>query len=218
MNMAKADRRMKYVMLALCGALLIAGGITVAKAQGTLSIETTPAPTAGQVITKLTWAAPVGSTCTASGDWTGTKAASGTETLPAAVPPKNYALSCVGTGDTGATLSWVAPTTNVDGSPLAKCATATTTGSCLARFRVCRGASATTTTDCRNVSNPNATGTPWSGGITPGTHFFAVKAVTGDGVESVFSNAISKTATAGVTWTASVGVTVPNAPASLTVE
>lgn len=218
MNTVKTDRRLKYVMLALLGAVLVAGGITVAKAQGTLSIETTAAPTPGQIITKLTWSAPGAAACTATGDWSGSKAASGTETLPAAVPPKNYGISCPTPGDTTATISWTAPTTNVNGTPLAKCATATTLGSCLARFSVCRGASATTITDCRTVSNPNATGTPWSGGITPGTHHFAVKAVTGDGVESVLSNSASKTATAGVTWTASVGVTVPNAPASVGVE
>lgn len=177
---------------------------------GSLTIATAPGTTAGQVITTLTWTTtPAGAACTASGDWTGTKAASGTETLPAATPPKAYSLRCTWPGDTTATLSWTPPTTNTDGSPLAKCAAATDTGPCLAKYRICRGASATTTTDCRDTNIPAATGSTWTG-LAAGTHWFGVKAVTGQGVESALSNTASKSTSAGAEWTASVGVKIPS--------
>lgn len=66
----------------------------------------------------LVWDIPGAASCEASGSWTGTKAAKGTlvTTINAAA---TYTLTCVkpGTGGT-ATLSWLPPTTNTDGTPL----------------------------------------------------------------------------------------------------
>lgn len=90
-----------------------------------------------------------------------------------------------------ATLSWVPPTTNLDGSALAKCAATTDTGPCLAKYRICRGTTADALTDCRTLNVPAATGSQWTG-LTSGTHWFGVKAVNGDGIESPLSNTASK--------------------------
>ena len=210
--------------LAACAASIALASRAEAQAagSGSFTIATAPGPTAGQVIPTLTWSTtPAGATCTASGDtaWTGTKAGSGTLAMPArALPTPLYGLACTWPGDTTATISWTAPTTNTDGSALAKCAAATDTGPCLAKYKVCRGASATAITDCRDHAFPNSTSTPWGGTLIVGTHFFAVKAVTGDGVESVLSNSASKTITPAMQWTASVGVKVPKEPTNLTVE
>lgn len=193
--------------------------------------QTTPALTftaqtttgAGSVVPVLTWSTtPAAQSCTASGDaaWIGAKAAAGTQTLAAITSSKTYQMTCVWPGDTTATLTWVAPTQNTDGTALAKCASQTVTGPCLRSFTVHRGASATALSDARNVDDRNATTYAWTG-LTAGTHFFAVKAVNGDGVSSDISNVASKAITTTQNVNRSVAITVnpqPNAPTGLTVE
>lgn len=178
---------------------------------GTLTIATEPViATPGQVITRLTWStSPASASCVASGDWSGAKAASGTEALPPAAPPKSYSLRCTWAGDATAVLSWTAPTTYTDGTALAKCAAATDTGTCLAKYRIRRGASATTLTETRDHNFPNATSATWTG-LTPGTHWFTVISVLGNGIESSPATPVSKTTSAGSEWTASVGVKQPS--------
>lgn len=204
------------LILASCAASLALA--SRAEAQDTFTIESTPA-SGGQIVNKLTWAtSPAGATCTASGDWTGGKAGSGSETLPAATPPLNYGLRCEWLGSVvSATLTWIAPTTNTDGTPLAKCATATDTGPCLAKYKICRGATAAALTDCRDHNFPTSTTSIWSA-LTPGTHWFGVQAVAGNGAPSIMSNTVSKTITAPKIYTASVGVKVPNPPTNVIAE
>jgi hypothetical protein len=186
---------------------------------GSLTIATEPViATPGQIISRLTWTtSPAGATCTASGDWTGAKAANGTEALPPATPPRAYSLRCTWAGDAQAVLTWTAPTANSDGSALAKCATSTETGTCLAKYRILHGTSATALTDVRDHNFPNATTATWTA-LTPGTHFFAIKAVNGQGVESPQSAVVSKTASAGTEWSASVGLKVPNTATNVEVQ
>ena len=189
-----------------------------AQGTGTLSISTAPAPTGGQLITTLTWNST--GTCTASGDWSGTKAAAGSETLPAAAPPKDYGLRCQQPGDTQANVKWTPPTQNTDGSALAKCAAATDTGPCLARFRICRGATAAAVPlggDCRDANSPTAINQLWTA-LPVGTHFFGTLAISGQGAVSAFGNLASKTLAPGTEWTASVGIKVPKEPTGVTVE
>lgn len=189
-----------------------------AEAQDSFTIESTPGATAGQIVNRLTWAtSPAGATCAASGDWTGAKAGSGTETMPQAPAPLIYALRCDWPGGTSATLTWVAPVTWTDGTPLTKCPSATDTGACLAKYKICRGASATTLTDCRDHNFPTSTTTPWNG-LAVGTHWFGVQAVAGTGATSAMSNTASKTITAPKVYTASVGVKMPNPVTGLTAE
>ena len=129
-------------------------------------------------------------------------------------------MLCTWPGDTTATLSWVAPTQNTDGTPLAKCAAATDTGPCLAKYRIVHGLSADVLSDTRDHNFPNATSATWTG-LAAGTHFFGLKAVTGQGVESALSNVVSKTISSTQTVNRTVGITVnpqPNAPTALTVE
>ena len=67
----------------------------------TLSISPSEV-TAGSSAT-LTWAAYGADSCTASGDWSGTQATSGTLTLtPATAGTFSYSLQCIGSGGTGA--------------------------------------------------------------------------------------------------------------------
>lgn len=201
--------------------LLLAAGSLSAQ---TLTFTAQTTTGAGSVVPVLTWSTtPVATSCTASGDtaWTGSKAVSGTQTLAAITSSKTYTLSCTWPGDTQARLAWVAPTTNTDGSALAKCASQTVTDQpCLKSYVVSRGASATALADSRNVDNRDALGFTWTG-LAVGTHFFGVKAVTAQGVQSEVSNVVSKVISAPASVNRNVAITVnpqPNAPTGLTVE
>jgi hypothetical protein len=89
----------------------------------------------------------------------------------------------VGSANVGtASLSWVAPTENSDGSPLTD----------LAGYRVYHGLSATALTDI--IDRPGATNTSYSfSQLASGTHYFAVAAYNSAGVESPMSAVGSKT-------------------------
>lgn len=212
---------MKKTLLT-CLALVASLACLPALAQ-TLTFTTSTATGDGSVVPVLTWSTtPAAQSCTASGDtaWTGTKAASGTQTLAAITSSKTYRMTCTWPGDTTATLRWTRPTTNTDGTALSLCASATDTGPCLAKYRISRGTSATALSESRDHNFPDSLSANWSG-LAAGTHFFGIKAVTGQGVESDLSNVVSKTITTTQTVNRDVAITVnpkPNAPTALTVE
>jgi hypothetical protein len=134
----------------------------------------------------LTWSTnPVAASCVASGGWSGSKAVSGTQTLPAITASANYTLTCTwGTGST--TVSWVAPTTNTDGSALTN----------LAGFRVYYGTSSTALTSnvlIDDVTRRSAT----INSLTTGTWYFSVRAFNTSNAQSDNSNVASKTVSGG---------------------
>ena len=81
-----------------------------------------------------------------------------------------------------ATLSWVTPTQNTDGTPLTN----------LAGFRVAYGTTASNLTQLIEVANPGLTSYVVSN-LGSGTWYFAVRAYTSVGAESSLSNVASKT-------------------------
>lgn len=183
---------------------------------------------AGSVTTTLTWSTtPAATSCTASGhtSWTGTKAASGTVTLPALTTSGTYNLTmnCTWPGDSSATVNWIAPTQNTDGSALAKCATANSTGTCLAKYRVYRRLNSQDMAgaEVTPVEDPQATTKSFTG-LVPGTHWFTLEAVNGNGTPSDLSTPYaSKVISASQTVDRSVTITVnpkPAAPTGLTVN
>jgi hypothetical protein len=201
-------------------ALLLAAGPLWAQ---TLTFTAQTTTGAGSVVPVLTWATtPAASSCTASGttDWTGTKTASGTQTLASISSSQTYTMVCTWPGDTSARLTWQAPTQYTNGSPMAKCTSQTDAGPCLRSYTVHRGVSATALSDSRAVDNRDALGYTWTG-LTTGTHFFGARAVLGDGTSSDVSNTVSKVINTTQTVNRTVGITVnpkPNPPTNLTVE
>jgi hypothetical protein len=184
--------------------------IGVVRAQ-TVTLTASPASAIGSTPVTLTWSTtPTATSCTASGDWTGTKAASGTTTLAAITASKSYTLTCSfpTTGQTQ--LSWVAPTTNTDGSALTN----------LASYQVYYGTSATTLSQKAPLVSFPSTSTTVTG-LTNGTWFFAVTALSGTNKESAKSNVVQKTIAAlSASDTETVTVTpdtTPNPPTNLTV-
>jgi hypothetical protein len=189
------------------------------------TVTLTPSVTSGNgsLTTSLTWSTtPAAASCNASGhsSWTGAKAASGTQELPAITLSGTYnlTLACTWPGDSGATVTWVAPTTNTDGTALAKCASGDSTGPCLAGFRVYRrvGSSDMSSAEMTLVTNPNATSHVFTG-LGVGVQNFGVEAINGNGVPSAMSNIASKTITASTTRTESVTVTVNPKPSAATI-
>lgn len=175
-----------------------------------VSLTVSPVTASASVAPTVTWTATGASICTASDGWSGTKAVSGTETLPAVTKTTKFTLTCVsGTGP--ATLSWTPPATNSDGSPA--------TG--ITGYQVMVGA------DVTNLSRgPLLPATPTTNVVIqapPGKQFFTVRTeqtIGGIALESIDSASVSKTVVAdqvaaGATLTFAI---VPNPPTNLTVQ
>ena len=179
-------------------ALLLAG-LAQAQSAGVVSLSASPTSGTGSVTPRLTWSTnPVASSCTASGGWSGTKAASGSQTLSAINANTNYTLTCKwGTGS--ATVNWAPPTTNTNGTPLTN----------LARYKVLYGPASNNFTRYVAVDDPTRRSAVVNS-LTPGTWYFSVRAVNSSGVESVNSNVASRNvAGATAARTVSVSVTQP---------
>lgn len=167
-----------------CALMLTLAGAAHAQTAGTVALTASPASGTGRVTPKLTWSTnPVASSCAASGGWSGTKAASGTQTLTAIKANTNYTLTCTW-GSGSATIAWTAPTKNTDGSNLTN----------LGSYKVLYGTSSTSFTKSKVVDDPTSTRATIAA-LTPATWYFTVHSVTTSGVESGNSNVASKAVT-----------------------
>jgi hypothetical protein len=219
----KSFRRICLLPSTICALALVA--MAAPAGAQTLDYSVQTSTTDGRsIVPRLAWSTtPAAQSCTASGatDWTGTKAASGTVTLAAITATRSYTISCTWPGDTSATISWTAPTTNTDGSALAKCASQTEVGSCLRSYLVARGSNSSNVgSDSRAVADRNATSYTWTG-LSVGTHWFAVVALNGNDIMSAQSTPpVSKVITAGSTQTRTLEVAVrfPSAPGGVGVQ
>lgn len=200
-------------------ALILAAGGHAIEAQ---TLKFTVAQTAnanGSVTPALTWCtegatASPGSTCSstgaaaaciASGDWSGTKAPAGSETLAAVTSGKNYQLQCNWSGDDKITLTWSPPTKNDDGSPLTD----------LAGFHVYYGTSPSMSNNqVKDVKGATTTQTVLGPGLAPGTWYVVMDAYNANGALSTKAPAppASKVLGTGVVVSQSVKVTFPQAP------
>lgn len=126
--------------------------------------------------------APVATAVPAGGGWTGTKAAAGSQLLTATTVSRQYTLTCTTqTGTGSATLTWVAPTQNTDGTPLTN----------LAGYRVYWGTSIGSYPNSATLMTPSAL-TYVVDNLTPATWYFAATAINAASVESAQSMAASK--------------------------
>ena len=80
----------------------------------TASLSASPNPVDYNTASILTWSSTNATSCNASGDWTGVKATSGTESTSPLTSAKTYSLTCTGTGGTSAPAS---VTVNVNPQP-----------------------------------------------------------------------------------------------------
>lgn len=189
---------MKKAVLLLVS--FLAASAVHAQSAGVVTLRANATSATGSMSPVLTWSTnPVATSCGASGGWSGTKAASGTQTLARITASTNYTLSCTwGTGT--ARVSWVAPTANTDGSALAN----------LASYRVYYGASASALSQNSEVNDTTLRSATISS-LTPGTWYFSVRAVNTNRVESGDSNIASKAVT-GASAAGTVGITINSTP------
>jgi hypothetical protein len=141
--------------------------------------------------TTLTWSSSNVTSCTASGGWTGARGTSGSEAVGPIQNDTTYQLSCTGSGGNAlamttvslrlARLSWTAPTQNTDGSPITD----------LAGYKVFWGQSSRSYS--QNAPVNGASNTSYDAPLSPGTWYFAVKAVNNANDESAYSGEVSKT-------------------------
>lgn len=190
-----------------CALVLMAAGAAHAQTAGTVTLTASPTSGTGSVTPKLTWStSPAATSCTASGGWSGTKAASGSQTQTAITASKSYTLTCTWGGSGSATVNWTAPTTNTDGSKLTD----------VASYRVVYGTSSSSLTKSKTITDASARSTS-VGSLTPATWYFAVRTVNSQGAESNNSNVGSKVIK-GASAAKTVNVSVTSASRSLTTK
>ena len=193
--------KFKYALLAL--PLMLLGAAAQAQTAGTVTFTANQTSATGSLVPVLTWSTtPVASSCLASGGWSGTKFASGSETLAVITSSKSYTLTC-SWGGGSATVRWTAPTTNTDNSALTN----------LSGFKVLFGTSATALSQSKTISDPAATSTTITA-LGSGTWYFAVRAVNSNNVESADSTLTSKAITSA-SAAKTVAVTITPATGTL---
>lgn len=151
------------------------------------------------------------SACTASGAWTGTKAASGSETLAAVATTTSYTLQCSWPGADQFTVGWVPPTTNDDGSLLTD----------LKGYKVYYSTSSSMSNNqVKDVQSAAANSVVVGPGLAPATYYIVVSAYNVSGAESKKAPPVplQKVLSGGASVTGSVKVTIPNAPTNLVVQ
>ena len=142
--------------------------------------------------TTLTWSSSNATGCTASGGWSGAKGTSGSEPVGPLTAAATFTLTCSGSGSNAVAMitvnvngtmnvSWVAPTENVDGSPLGD----------LARYKIYYGDQSRNYLGSVDVTDPNATSFDLT--LASGDYFVAMTAWDGDDNESAYSNEVLKT-------------------------
>ena len=144
-------------------------------------------------MTTLTWSSQNADSCQASGGWSGAKNLADSEPVGPIIAATTYTLSCTGPGGTSiqmltvaitttVSLDWVAPTQNVDGTPLTN----------LAAYRIYYGSGSRSYDDFLDVTD--STATSYSVSLVSGTYYVAMTAIDGDGSESAYSNEVIKIA------------------------
>jgi len=176
--------------------MLLLASMAQAQTAGTITFTANKTSATGSLTPVLTWSTtPTASSCTASGGWSGTKFASGTETLPAITASKSYTLTCTW-GNGTVIVNWAKPTKNTDGTNLTD----------LTGYKVVYGTSSTALNSSKAVADPNATAATISA-LQSGTWYFAVRALNSKQVESANSNVAQKAIT-GASASKSLNITI----------
>jgi hypothetical protein len=141
--------------------------------------------------TSLNWSSSDATECTASGGWSGSRSTSGSAVVGPLSVRTTFSISCSGAGGSALamvaisvngtmSLSWIAPSENVDGSPLTD----------LSGYRVYYGEVSRNYPDMTEVSDPNTTNT--SIALPSGDYYVVMTALDEEGNESAYSNEVLK--------------------------
>ena len=168
-----------------------------APAAPTLSFSASPSTVSMNGSTTLTWDATDVTGCTATGDWSGSKGASGSETINSIMIDRQFGLTCTGiNGDVNDTvnvqvvlsnngtalLSWTPPTENTDNSPLTD----------LAGYKIYYGTSPGSYNESVTINNPG-TSSYLVENLATSDWYFVMTSFNDSGIESSYSTEVSKT-------------------------
>jgi hypothetical protein len=171
--------------------------ITVAAPLPTLSFSASPNTVSQNGLTTLNWTSTDVTNCTASGDWSGNKITTGSETINVSTIDNQFTLACTGAGgavnDTvnvavvlnnngTALLSWTPPTENTDGSQLSD----------LAGYKIRYGTSPGSYSDTITINNPGLTSYLVED-LASADWYFVMTSFNTTGTESSYSTEVSKT-------------------------
>ena len=163
----------------------------------TLSFSATPSTVSQNGSTTLNWGTTNATSCVASGDWSGNKGVSGSETISSLVLDRQFTLACSGAGGTvnntvnvtvvvsnngTALMSWTPPTENTDGSPLTD----------LAGYKIRYGTSPGNYNNTITINNPGLT-SYLIDNLASADWYFVMTSFNASGIESSFSTEVSKT-------------------------
>lgn len=171
--------------------------VTVDATLLSVNLTADPISVANNGSTTLSWESNNADSCTASGDWSGSKGLSGTETIEGLSADSQFTLTCsdangsvsdsidvaITETTTGtALLSWTPPIENTDGSALTD----------LAGYTIYYGTASNSYTETVSISDPGLTSYQIDN-LTSADWYFVITAVNGSGVESAYSDEVSKT-------------------------
>ena len=157
----------------------------------TISFSATDSSVNSGGTTTLNWNSEGTDSCTASGGWSGGKASNGSEATAPITANTTFPLNCSGPGGNVVamievtangelSISWQAPTENVDGSPLTD----------LSGYTIYYGQNPGDYTEQVDVNNANATN--YSVTLAAGEYYVAMTALDLEGNESALSNEVIK--------------------------
>ena len=144
----------------------------------------------GEAIT-LSWTANHAHSCQADGGWTGSRGLEGAEVVSGLTGQTTFTLTCQGTGGSAVvmtsvstlgevSISWVAPSENVDGTPLVD----------LQSYRIYVGEESRNYGQVIDVTNANSTSHAFT--VPSGEYYVTMTALDTGGNESAFANEILK--------------------------
>ena len=171
--------------------------VTVAAPAPTLSFSASPDSVAQNDSTTLSWSSTDATSCVASGDWSGNKGTSGSESTGSLTIDGQYILTCSGAGGSvnesvnvtvvlssngTALVSWTPPTENTDGSTLTD----------LAGYKIHYGTSPGNYTHTEVINDPGITSFMVEN-LASADWYFAVTSFNSSDIESSYSTEVSKT-------------------------
>lgn len=162
----------------------------------TVTLSANPTSVTQNSPSVLSWNTNNANSCNASGDWTGIKAVSGSETIASISSDSVFTLVCSGAGGNGsdsvsvmvvtvnngtALLSWLPPTENTDGTPLID----------LTGFKIYYGTSSGNYSNTVTLNNAGLSSYLVEN-LAPATWYFSMTAFNSSGIESQRIAEISK--------------------------
>ena len=171
--------------------------VTVAAPAPTLTFSASPGSVSQNGSTTLNWNSTDATSCVASGDWSGNKNASGSESTGTLTIDSQYTLTCSGAGGSvnesvnvtvvlsnngTALLSWTPPIENADGSTLTD----------LAGYKIRYGTSPGTYSDTEIINDPGLTSFMIED-LASADWYFVMTSFNSSGIESGYSTEVSKT-------------------------